>query len=207
MDYKVELEKLLNNDVFGTSYLAAKLESILPFVPRQEFDDTVKKIITTHASAASVINKANYLCLKREGKDITAPAEFTSRTFDKFWWENRQRKSWVTLSLSRWVVELVKHSSWRLKIKVGISYPGQEGMALVEKIKSYHQVSVYEDAKLVSEVGDSDGVIMGAVHLSDGAVTGKIGSLSLAIAAHYFKKPCYIISSGDKYLTGELQPF
>ena len=104
-------------------------------------------------------------------------------------------------------IELLKRSQNKLDLKIGISYPDKEGLITFERLKDLHDIQIYEDNKLASEVKNVDGVILGADLLTEDFIVNKTGSFSLAIAAKYFNKPLFIISSGDKYLNDELYPF
>ena len=64
-----------------------------------------------------------------------------------------------------------------------------------------------EDNKLSSEIENSDAVILGADLITEDYIVNKTGSFSLGLAAKYFNKPYYIISSGEKFLSEYLIPF
>ena len=139
-----------------------------------------------------------------EGYKLEKTKQDKNKTFTEFWKENKNMKNWITLSMSYWVIELFKHTKKKLNIKVGISYPDKEGLITHNYLSKFHSISVYEDGRLANEVKDSDGIVLGADLLTDKFIINKIGSFPLALAAKYYNKPLYVISSGDKYLTDEL---
>ena len=207
VNYKKEIADILMDKISGSSFLAHRIEKIFPLIPERDFEHTVNKILKTHASMASVINRLNYLCIQKEGKEPLLIRDVSKETFELFWKENRGRKKWITLSLSLWVLELLKYCKEKLNLKIGISYPDKEGLITYEKLKDFHDIEIYEDNKLVSEAEESDGIILGADLIADNFIVNKTGSLSLSLAANYFDKALFIISSGDKYLSDELLPF
>ena len=109
--------------------------------------------------------------------------------------------------MSHWVIECLKYNQSRCEVKIGISHPEKEGMNTREMLTKYHDVQVYEDTGLVAETERSDGIILGTDMIGEKHIVNKSGSFALALAAKYFKKPIYILSSGDKTLTEELHPF
>ncbi len=207
MDYRETIDGILANRTSGSSEIAEAIESVFPHIPTPELQQVTGKIVTTHSSMASVINRVNRLCLLREGKKAPIPQNRTTHVFEKFWWENRERKKWVTLSMSGWVIRLLKHSRWDLDINVGISYPDLEGEVTLKALNHQHRVTLYEDTRLCAQLEHVDGVILGSDLITKDAVINKTGSFALALAAAYFKKPLYIIGSGDKFLSPELEPF
>ncbi len=205
MNFEKELKEIINDKKSGSSYIAKKVESLFPIIPETKLKESIKKILKAHSSMAAVINKINFLCLKKEG--FTIKEEKESKIFDEFIKENGKRKNWITLSMSYWVIELFKRIKQRLNIKVGISYPAKEGLITYDYLSEYHNIKVYEDSRLSNEVKECDGIVLGADLITEEFVVNKIGSFPIALAAKYYDKPVYVISSGDKYLTKELLKF
>ena len=202
-----EIQNILNDNTSGSSVISAQIEDVFPYIPEDIFQKTMGQFLSVHSSMASVINRINYLCLIKEGKPITGIKSYHEKTFKQFWAENQNSLKWITLSMSHWVIECLKHNQSRCEIKVGISYPDKEGLITYDLLKDYHNVKVYEDSRLGSEIRKADGIILGADLIGKKHIINKSGSLSLALAAKYFKKPLYILSSGDKILTEMLMPF
>lgn len=78
---------------------------------------------------------------------------------------------------------------------------------MAERLSGGHRVMAMEDMCLPVMVGEVDGVVLGADLLTSDYFVNKIGSYVLGIAASYYKKPLYIITSGDKYLSRPLLSF
>lgn len=206
-EFHKALKDILRDNRSGSTYLSEKIERVFPFIPEHDFQKTISEILTSHSSMASVINRVNRLCLQREGKRIENNRDVSRSTYRTFWRENRAKKTWITLSMSHWVIECLKACPDKCRIKIGISYPDREGLWTAEKLNGFHRVEIHEDGFLCSEVEKSDGVLLGADLITQGEIVNKTGSLCLALAAKYYRKPLYIISSGDKFLTRELTPF
>lgn len=202
-----KLKEILEDRVSGSSLIAKKIAEIFPDIPENEFDTFIKQIIKQHSAMAAVINTINYLSLIKEGKQPEKIIDYSRQIFKNFWQENQQKKKWLTLSMSHWVISCLLSCPGKINLKLGISYPDKEGLITHEKIKNIHDTSIYEDNQLCSEVESVDSLILGADLISEDFIVNKAGSFALALAADYFKKPLYIISSGDKYLSPELLKF
>jgi translation initiation factor 2B subunit (eIF-2B alpha/beta/delta family) len=207
MDYEEQLKDIINDKKSGSSIIARKIKNLFPKIPEDKKGNFIKKILKAHSSMGAVINQINILCLKNEGFEINEKKDNREKIFDKFWKENGKFKNWITLSMSYWVIELFKHGKNRLNIKVAVSYPDKEGLITYNLLAKYHNMAVYEDSRLPNEVKDADGIILGADLMTEKFIINKIGSFPLALAAKYYNKPLYIISSGDKYLTEDLLGF
>jgi hypothetical protein len=207
MPINEEIEAVIKDKTSGSSLLANRIEEIFPLIPQAELAKTVQRILKAHGAMAAVINRLNRLCLEREGQRVPASEDISESTFGQFWQENRERQEWLSLSMSGAVIRCFKSSPRRLHIKLGISYPDKEGRITHEQLKDDHQVVIYEDRKLASEVENSDALLLGADLVTDQFVVNKSGSLALASAAQYFAKPLYIITTGDKSLSPELSRF
>lgn len=204
--WRKELDIILKDKKSGSTIIANKIEELFKIIPEEEIKTVAKEILFTHSSMGAVINKINLLCLKAEGEKIPEIEDDMENTFIKFWDENFSKKRWITLSMSHWVTELLKRGE-DLEVIVGISYPQKEGIITADTLSNLHNVELLEDCTLISEVEEADGIILGADLITNEFIINKIGSYSLALAANYFHKPIYIISSGDKYLTSELSMF
>ncbi len=202
-EWEKELDKILKDKKSGSSIIADNIENLFKILPEKELYQTAKKILSVHSSMGAVINRVNFLCLEREGKIPQKIKNDGEKVFTEFWDEHFSKKRWITISMSHWVTELLKRGK-ELDIIVGISYPQKEGLITADILSKYHNIEVVEDCALVSEVEDSDGIIVGADLITDEFIINKIGTHFLALAANYFHKPFYVISSGDKYLTSEL---
>jgi hypothetical protein len=206
-----DLNAIINDHRSGSTFLANKIIKVLggtfinASMSRQE--TIVRKLLKAHSSLAAVINKLNWLCLKAEGEEIPLPGDTTEQIFHQFWKENKNRKTWILLSNSYWVTKLMSYGPPGLHLKIGLSHPDKEGMKTAEELKGTFKITVYEDCHLLNEVERSDGIILGADLISQDYFVNKIGSFGLGLAAKHFSKPLFVISSGDKFLTGELLPF
>lgn len=201
------IKQILGDNTSGSTLLSARIENIFPYIPDDRLNETLARILSTHSSMAAVINRINYLCLQKEGVSVNEPNSFPDETFKQFWSENQNRHRWITLSMSHWVIECLKYNQSRCKIKIGVSRPDNEGMVTREMLAKYHDVQIFDDTRLIAETEKSDGIILGADMVGKRSIVNKSGSFALALAANYFKKPIYILSSGDKTLTEELHPF
>lgn len=207
MPVNEEIEAVLKDKTSGSSLLASRIEKIFPLIPENELAHTVQRILKTHGAMAAVINRLNRLCLEREGQEVAVSEDISEATFRQFWQENKERQNWLSLSMSTAVIRCFKRSPHRLHIKIGISYPDREGQVTHQRLKDDHQVVIYEDRQLASEVEHIDAVLLGADLITDQFVVNKSGSFALASAAQYFAKPLYIITAGDKSLSPELSRF
>ncbi|MCP4219623.1 MAG: hypothetical protein GY765_33630 [bacterium] len=208
MDFTEGLQAILADNTSGSSYLAAEIEKLFPLIPDHCVKETVGEILAVHSSMAAVINKINTLCLGKEGLRPEPVCDSAAReeAFQCFRDHNREKKRWITLSMSYWVTELLAGINETLDLDIGISYPDGEGLKTYEALRDRHNIRVLEDAALCRRVEDADGIILGADLLTENYIVNKTGSFALALAAHYFSKPLYIISSGDKFLTDALLP-
>jgi len=205
-EYDDIINAILQDNTSGSSFIAKQIEKIFPFIPEDIFEQTIKKFIGSHSSMASIINRINYLCLKREGKKVSREKAFQPKIFQDFWNYHKNKMNWITLSMSYWVIECFKYSRKKINLKVGISYPDKEGFITFNSLKYRHNVEIYEDSRLSLEIKKSDGILLGADLITKNIVINKTGSFSLAVAAEFFKKPLYIISLGDKFLSADLLP-
>jgi len=205
-NWKEKLNSILKDKKSGSSIIAERIEELLSIVPKREIKSVAKELLYTHSSMGAVINRINMLCLKEEGEKVPEIEDSSQQTFLKFWNENFSKKRWITISMSRWVTELLKKGE-NLEIIVGVSYPQKEGIITADTLANLHYVELVEDCALIGEVEDADGIIVGADLITNEFIINKIGTYSLALAANYFHKPFYVISSGDKYLTSELSMF
>lgn len=205
--FREDLESILNDRTSGSSVLVEKIEDFLPEVPQRFFPETVRKILATHPSMAGIINAVNRICLAREGHP-TPPVHYDSdAVFKKFWAENSEHKNWITLSMSQWVIRCFKKAPMDCSIKVGISYPDMEGRETCAQLIGEHKTTLLEDTRLMVEIQTEDAVLIGADLITSQHIVNKTGSFALAQAAKMNHKPVYIISSGDKFLAEDLQPF
>lgn len=202
-----DIENILHDNTSGSTILSSRIENIFPYIPDNRLHETLGQILSVHSSMAAVINRINYLCLQKEGVSPQKINSFPDETFKQFWSERPNHHRWIILSMSHWVIECLKYNQSRCDVKIGISRPDKEGMNTREILTKYHDVQVYEDSALVAETEKSDGIILGADMIGKKHFVNKSGSFALALAAKYFKKPIYILSSGDKTLTEDLSPF
>ena len=207
LEFTQNIKNILHDSTSGSTILSTRIENIFPHIPDDRLHETLDQILSAHSSMAAVINRINYLCLLKEGISPKKPKSFPDETFKQFWSEKQNYHRWITLSMSHWVIECLKYNQSRCEVKIGISHPEKEGMNTREMLTKYHDVQVYEDTGLVAETEKSDGIILGADMIGEKHIVNKSGSFALALAAKYFKKPIYILSSGDKTLTEELHPF
>jgi translation initiation factor 2B subunit (eIF-2B alpha/beta/delta family) len=206
-EFGQSINAIIKDKTSGSSFIANQIEKIFPFIPENIFASTIKKIMVIHSSMASVINRINYLCLEREHRKLSRTEVNGEKILRDFWNDNQNKKNWITLSMSHWVIECFKTNKKRLNLKVGISYPDREGLITFDSLKDVHNIEIYEDSRLCLEARESDGILLGADLITKDAVVNKTGSFPLAIAARFFKKPLYIVSSGDKFLSNDLLPF
>ncbi len=205
-EWKEKLELILKDKKSGSSIIAERIANLFKILPDSELYNTAKKLLSVHSSMGAVINRVNYLCLVREGKNPGEIKNSEDKVFAEFWEEHYSKRKWITISMSHWVTELLKR--WKdLYISIGISYPQKEGLITANILSKYHNVEVLEDCALVSEVEEADGIIVGADLITNDFIINKIGTYFLALSANYFHKPVFVISSGDKYLTKELSYF
>lgn len=187
--------------------IADEIEEMFPSIPENDLGRTLRKILKSHGSMAAVINRINRLCLEKEGLDLPRFQDMSGAIHREFWETHCRKQKWITISMSSAVIACLQKSPRPLHIKVGISYPHREGIITRNKLPDIHQVLVYEDNKLSSEVENCDAVILGADRVSKDGIVNKSGSLPLALAARYFRKPLYIITSGEKFLPPDLCRF
>lgn len=206
-DYRQKVEAILRDRISGSSVIADEIEEIFLSIPETDLVHTLRKIVKIHGSMAAVTNRINRLCLEKEGRDIPGFRDMSGTIHREFWETHCRKKNWITLSMSGAVIECLQKSPHPLHIKVGISYPHREGIITRNKLKDSHQVLVYEDNKLSSEVEHCDAVILGADRVGEDEIVNKCGSFPLALAAQYFRKPLYIITSGEKFLSPDLFRF
>jgi translation initiation factor 2B subunit (eIF-2B alpha/beta/delta family) len=201
-----KIEQIINDKTSGSTYIASKIENIFPFIPDTLLFSSLEQIIEAHSSMAAIINRINILCLQKEGRERKKKSDVSQKTYQRFWEENRNKKKWVTLSFSHGVIECFRYMSKKQNIIQGISYPDKEGVKSFNKLQKIHNVTLVEDNMLSSEIEKSDAVILGADLITDDFIVNKTGSFSLGLAAKYFNKPYYIISSGEKFLSEYLIP-
>jgi translation initiation factor 2B subunit (eIF-2B alpha/beta/delta family) len=202
-----KITQIINDTTSGSTYIAQKIEMIFPYIPESLFISSLDQILKAHSSMAAIINRINMLCLQKEGKSKQKPVDISEKTHKKFWEENGNNQKWVTLSLSHSVIECFRYNSKKQNIIQGISYPDKEGIQSFKKLQKIHNATLLEDNKLCSEIERSDAVILGADLITEHYIVNKTGSFSLGVAANYFNKPYYIISSGEKFLSQYLIPF
>jgi len=101
-----------------------------------------------------------------------------------------------TLSRSGTVARTLEEASPGEAV-VAESLPGGEGGGFADELDV--PARVVPDSCAADEIGDSDGVIVGAdAVLPDGTVVNKIGSLSAALAARHHGTPFLVVASADK---------
>lgn len=205
-EIRSSIRAILKDKTSGSTFLADQIEKIFSFIPEDMFLPTIKKLINTHSSMASVINRINYLCLEKEGKKFIRKKVFEKKIFRNFWSEHQAKKNWITLSMSYWIIECFRYNKNKINLKLGISYPDKEGLITFDSLKNFHNIEIYDDSRLCFEVQQTDGILLGADLITKNMVVNKIGSFSLAIAAKYFKKPLYVMSSGEKFLSKDIFP-
>ncbi len=110
----------------------------------------------------------------------------------------------LSLSNSKTLVEffkLLKQENKKLKVIVSESRPKFEGRIFAkELLKNNIKVELITDAMISLYITKIDAVILGAdIILKNGNVVNKVGSKSAAVIARYYKKPVYIIASGNKF--------
>ena len=205
-EFKEQMESILDDRTSGSSALVEKITEFLPIVPQQFFPEAVSKILKAHAAMAAVINAVNRVCLEKEGHPRFPIRQNTEAVLDEFWMENSRYKIWITLSMSLWVIRCLKRAPADCSFKIGISYPDLEGEETSRQLAGRHNTTLHEDIRLVTEMESADAVILGADLIAEDHIINKTGSFALAQAAHFHQKPVFVVSSGDKYLTGDLTP-
>lgn len=205
-EFRKQLTDLLRDKKSGSSLLSKRVREILSLIPVEDQLASARAILKSHGSMASIINAVNLHFLEREGHPITIPPYLPNRIQD-FWQMNRARIIWCTLSMSHWVIQTLKAAPQPLELFIGISNPQKEGRLTHQHLRESHPATILEDTHLCSMVEHCDGILLGADVITEVSVVNKMGSKALAIAANYYQKPLYIVSSGDKYLSNNLQPF
>jgi translation initiation factor 2B subunit (eIF-2B alpha/beta/delta family) len=206
-EFREQMESILNDRTSGSSTLVEKILQFVPGIPQRLFPDTVRRILTAHASMAAVINAVNRVCLEKEGYPTISTHQDIDAVLGEFWAENSKHKTWVTLSMSFWVIRCLKRAPADCTFKIGISYPDMEGEETSRQLAEGHRTTLHEDIRLVAEMESSDAVILGADLITEDHVVNKTGSFALSQAAQLHHKPVFVVSSGDKYLIDDLTPF
>lgn len=112
----------------------------------------------------------------------------------------------ITLSNSHTLFEvfrLWKKDQKNLRLIICESRPKEEGKIFAEKLLKHGiMVQLITEAMMAMYMNDSDAAIIGADQIfPNGDIVNKTGSRTLAVTARYFRKPLYVISFNDKYLT------
>ena len=206
-DLEKQLRTILSDSISGSTALSLRIKELLSEISSTDLQPAIRRLLRAHGSMAAVINTINCHCLSLENPQSNyMPEDTCSSTLRKFWSHHGDKKRWITLSMSEWVIRLLLASPEKLNLTIGISYPHKEGMRSASRLSEGHLATVVEDNQLAAATAECDGIILGADLITDKYVTNKTGSFQLALAGEYFRKPLFIITSGDKFLSPGLLP-
>lgn len=114
----------------------------------------------------------------------------------------KDKYSFLTISNSKTIIEILKRLAATKNVNVTIceSRPKFEGRLLARQLaKQKMKIDLITEAQSASYIKNCDCVLLGAdIILKDGSVINKTGSYMLAILAHHFGKPVYIVSDKGK---------
>ncbi len=113
------------------------------------------------------------------------------------------KHSLVTISNSKTVYEIIKRLAAEQMITVTVceSRPKLEGRTFARNLsKENVKVNLITEAQSVSYLKNSNCVLLGTdTVLKDGTVINKTGSYMLAVLAHHFGKPVYVLVDKEKF--------
>jgi translation initiation factor 2B subunit (eIF-2B alpha/beta/delta family) len=112
----------------------------------------------------------------------------------------------LTISNSGTIFEILKLlaiDQKNLRVFISESRPRNEGRLLAKALlKENISVELITDAAISTCIGKVDAVILGAdAVLKTGDVINKTGSMAAALLCKYYKKPVYIITTNEKFLS------
>ncbi len=198
---------ILNDKTSGSSFIVEKIEALFELSSPEEIKHFSIKILKVHSSMAAVINEINFLLLRYlDGIDVKKPS-LDEKIIVDFWRENDKLVRWATISMSRWVLRFFELSPKRLKIFIPLSRPEKEGLLMADKLKAFHEVYLFEDLSIFREIESVDAVISGADYVGERFFVNKTGTFSMLNSARYFGKESFLITTGDKFLSNELEKF
>ena len=216
MNHRV-LNKILSDNTSGSTDLVLKINKF--FMKNSDDFELIKnsiqkinsqmgsfEIVMEHTKKLSdFIKYANHKELK---KYLQLFEERTSNMFIKIY-QNlkpfvKKRKCIFTLSNSKTVFEVLNlwyGENKNIKVVISESRPSLEGRVLAKKLLTIGvKVKLITDANSAECISNCDVVLIGADKiLANGNVVNKTGSLSSSIAAAYYNKPLFVLSSENKF--------
>ena len=217
MPNKLSLNSILNDKVSGSSELLKNINCYL--LQNITKPGRIKKDIITlkeRLSQFSAINnyttKVEKLLAQGDAKELKSLLKGFNKEKDFSYrkiFENAKKyltklNNVLTLSNSKTLLEVFKlwhKENKNLKITVSESRPKNEGIIFAKALaKAGIKVEVITDASINSFIEKTDAVIIGADKiLRNRNVVNKIGSRSAAIICRHFRKPFYVLTTGDKF--------
>jgi len=211
------LNKILNDKTSGSTEIVLKLNDYFSQIAEdyEAINSSVKKIELKLSRFAVINNYIRNLKTIIRTKDHKKILSFTKHFKDEI--ESQYQELFekagkylsdanyiLTLSNSATLLEIfkrLKKDNKKLKIVIAESRPKNEGR-LFAKALAKHKIKIefITDAVISLYIPKIDAVVLGAdAILKNCNVINKVGSKSAALLCRHYKKPCYVITTKDKF--------
>jgi len=212
-----DLNKIFNDKTSGSTEIVLKLNDYFHNHTGnlKEITSSIKKAKEKLSHFAVINNYLNNLQKMVLTKDFKNISNFTTefkieieKKYQRLFKNSRKYFSDVnyilTLSNSTTLLEVfkrLKKNNKRLRIVVAESRPKNEGRLFAQAlIKNNIKVEFITDAMISLYIPQIDAVVLGAdAILRNGNTINKTGSKSAALLCTNYNKPCYVITTQDKF--------
>jgi translation initiation factor 2B subunit (eIF-2B alpha/beta/delta family) len=213
-----QLERILNNKRLGSSELVELLNEYLLSIGKVKSKISrslhkVKKTLGHFEDVNSYIrqlqsaNKAGRLHEFLSSYSIKHKDNLEI-IFDKMYGRLKHLNSFITLSRSRTVLEILKlwyEKNKKIKVVVCESRPKLEGRLMAESLalEGIH-TELITDAMMGLYVSRVEAAVIGAdIILTNGNVINKVGSFSLSLICRAYNKPFYVVTTQSKFSSSD----
>ncbi len=214
-DLPAELKAIINDKTSGSRDLLINLNGALSSIfnkieDKEELFPALKKRFSEFPTIVNYLEQLQefYSHNKSRMDDFFKNFENTKDlAINKIYRKLKPRiegfKKFLTLSNSKTLTEIfTKHlaEGYDFEVIISESRPLREGVKMAELLaETGVKISLITEAMLAKYARECDAGIIGADKiLPDGSIINKTGSLTLAVALRYYKKPLFVIADNTK---------
>lgn len=220
--YNILLSEIEEDHISGASIITYKAAELLKQFLMSQKDhnenlyiplfDLGKKIINLRPHMACIINLVDdLLYLYKKNKSLTQCVSFLgssqqpkNTSYEISAGLLSEKKVIMTHSYSSSVflfIKNLKNLNPQLHVIVTESRPLNEGVRLAEDLQQERISTTFvTDAAALEILKQADLLLLGSDFITPKYFSNKVGSLGLALGAHFQKKPVYIVSDSSKYI-------
>ncbi len=188
LEKKNLFEKLLEDNVHGSSRILRDAVEILKELPNRKQAEYVKALCEAHKGMAYLINLKKFVETTDKGceefyEEVKKAQSEVLERFEQYV-ESMEIKTVFTLSYSAAVRDaLLRMRDKKFEVKVGESRPALEGIKFAEHLfnSGLKNITVMTDANLLSSVSKADLILLGCDAFTDSFFVNKTGSRALCM--------------------------